>query len=142
MARAPVSSGDISGGRIAETGSKEFQRMDRIRLEVALVDNHELYAWHGSRHFDEEPIYNLVGAGVIGTGEYGLFAQTVFLSGSAKFRFAGQDEVNGRHADRFLYEVPRALSRYEIRLPAARDTVGFGGSACRGPQPDLVFWLS
>jgi hypothetical protein len=111
------------------TGSKGFQVIDKIRLEVALVDNHELYAWPGSHRFEEVPIYDMVGGGVIGTGEYGLFLQTVFLSGAATFRFAGQEELNDRQAYRFLYEVPRALSRYEIRLPTIRDTVGFGGSA-------------
>ncbi len=80
------------------TGAKTFRPIDKIRLEVALVDNHELYAWPGSRRFEEQAIYDMIGGGVIGTGDYGLFLQNVFLSGVAKFRFAGQEEPNGRQA--------------------------------------------
>ena len=109
-------------------GARVFQPIDKIRLDVALVDNHELYAWPASHHFEDKPIYEMVGAGVIGTGEYGLFLQTVFLSGAGKSWFAGQEEINGRQAYHFFYEVPRMLSRYEIRLSTMRDIVGFGGS--------------
>jgi hypothetical protein len=110
------------------TTSKVFQPVDKVRLEVAMVDNQELYAWPGSRDFKEQPIYNLLGDGMIGTGDFGLFIQTVFLSGTAKFQFAGREMLNERQVYHFLYEVPRALSRYEIRLPTSKDTVGFGGS--------------
>ncbi|HUI79654.1 MAG TPA: hypothetical protein VLY24_17130 [Bryobacteraceae bacterium] len=108
--------------------SKVFQPVDKVRLEVAMVDNRELYAWAGSRHFEEQPVYNLLGDGMISTGDFGLFIQTVFLSGTAKFQFAGRETLNERQAYHFLYEVPRALSHYEIRLPTSKDTVGFGGS--------------
>ena len=108
--------------------SKVFQPVDKVRLEVAMVDNQELHAWPGSRRFEEQPIYHLLGDGMIGTGDFGLFLQTVFLSGTAKFQFSGREMLNERQVYRFRYEVPRALSRYEIQLPTSKDTVGFGGS--------------
>ena len=54
-----------------------------------MVDNQELHAWPGSRRFEEQPIYHLLGDGMIGTGDFGLFLQTVFLSGTARFQFGG-----------------------------------------------------
>jgi len=110
-------------------GNKEFHPVDRVRLEVALVKDQELYAWPGSHKFSDQPIYGMVGGGMIGTGQFGLFVETVFLSGVAKLRYAGREELDGRSVQRFRYQVPRALSRYEIRLPGAQDTVGMEGSA-------------
>ena len=108
--------------------SKAFHPVDKVRLEVAMVDNQELHAWPGSRRFEEQPIYHLLGDGMIGTGDFGLFLQTVFLSGTARFQVGGRETLNDRQVYRFLYEVPRALSRYETQLPTSKDTVGFGGS--------------
>jgi hypothetical protein len=86
--------------------SKVFQPVDKVRLEVAMVDNQELYAWPGSRRFEEQPIYRLLGDGMIGTGDFGLFLQTVFLSGTAKFQFSGREMLDERQAYRFRYKVP------------------------------------
>jgi hypothetical protein len=108
--------------------SKVFQPVDKVRLEVAMVDNQELHAWPGSRRFEEQPIYHLLGDGMIGTGDFGLFLQTVFLSGTASLQFSGREMLNERQVYHFRYEVPRSLSRYEIQLPTSKDTVGFGGS--------------
>ena len=120
-------------------GAKRFHPLDRIRLDIVLMDNHELFAWPGSRHFEDKPIYEMVGNGFIGTGEFGLFLQTVFLSGAARFHFSGTEESEGRRLYHYLYEVPRAVSRYEIRLPTVGDTVGFGGSVWIDPDSiDLV----
>ena len=35
-----------------EANSKRFQLVDLVRLEVALVDNTEIFAWPGSRGFE------------------------------------------------------------------------------------------
>jgi len=110
-------------------GEKEFRPLDKVRLEVALVGNQELYAWPGSRQFSDQPLYGMLGDGMSGTGQFGLYQQTVFLSGVAQLQYAGQEELNGRRTHRFRYRVSRALSHYEIRFPGVRDTVGMEGSA-------------
>ena len=94
--------------------SKEPQTMDKVRLEVALVGDHELYAWPGSRHFEERPIRDLVPSGSISTGEFGLLTQSIFLGGVARFQYAGQESLNGHTVHHFLpvsrQRLDRALS--------------------------------
>jgi hypothetical protein len=105
-----------------------LQQLDRIRLEVAMMGDRELYAWPGSRHFEERAIQDLVPRGSIGTGEFGLFMQSIFLSGDAKFRYVALETLNGRKVYHFTYTVPRKLSRYQVRLPTTEGTVGYAGS--------------
>ena len=119
--------------------SKEPQTMDKVRLEVALVGDHELYAWPGSRHFEERPIRDLVPSGSISTGEFGLLTQSIFLGGVARFQYAGQESLNGHKVHHFLYTVPRAVSKYVVRLPGVQGVVGYAGSAWNDVETlDLV----
>jgi hypothetical protein len=101
---------------------------DRIRLEVALVGNRELYAWPGSRNFEERPIRDLVPGGAIGTGEFASFLESVVLSGAARIEYAGLEQLDGRPVHHFTYSMPRALSSYEIRFLHTAGIVGYDGS--------------
>ena len=119
--------------------SKEPETVDRVRLEVAMVGDHELYAWPGSRHFEERPVRTLVPTGSISTGEFGLLTQSIFLGGVAKFQYAGLESLNGHKVYHFLYTVPRAVSKYVVRLPRVQGVVGYGGSAWNDVETlDLV----
>ena len=110
-------------------GSRRYQFLDTLRLEVALVDGKELFAWPGARHFEEKRIEDLLdsGGGAIGNGNFALHARAVFQSNAPTFRFAGETFTAGRRVVRYSFRVPRLTSGYSVRMGAARDTVGYEG---------------
>jgi len=108
--------------------TKKYQLLDTIRLEVALVEGKELYAWPGSARFEETDVTKLVGGlGAIGTGDFALHAKSVYLTGQAKFTYLGIEVLNGKLAHKFHYQVPRATSSYWMRVAGAEGTVGYQG---------------
>lgn len=109
-------------------GSKRYQFLDTLRIEVALVDGKELFAWPGARRFEEMPIEELVsGGGAIGNGNFALHARAIFQSNAPTFRFAGEAFAAGRRLVRYGFRVPRFLSGYSVRMGGTRDTVGYEG---------------
>ena len=110
-----------------EPGSKRFRFLDNIRLEVALVEGKELYAWPGSPRFEERDLRDMVGGGAIGTGDFALHAKSIYLSGSARFTYQGTEELRGRRVHVFHYRVPMADSRYILRIGKAEGPVGYQG---------------
>ena len=106
-----------------------YELVDNVRLEVALVDGHEMFAWPGSAKFEEHELDKLVPAGgAIGNGNFALFARTVFESNMPTFQYAGIIEREGRRLHRYDYRVPQMLSGFRIRVSGKEATVGFHGS--------------
>ncbi len=111
-----------------EQTSKKFQLLDTVRLEVALVDGKELYAWPGAKRFEESDVGQMVGGqGAIGTGDFALHAKSIYFSGNAKFEYKGQEMINGRPAHKFYFRVPMAGSYYLMRMGSAQGEVGYYG---------------
>src|SRR5580658_5706185 len=63
--------------------------IDTLRLEVALVGGKEMFAWPGSKKFDDSDITKLVTSGPIGYGNFGAHAKALFGTGSAAFHYLG-----------------------------------------------------
>ena len=62
----------------------KFETIDSLRFEVAFVDKHELYAWPGSRKFDETNLVDMVPEGAANaTGAFAGHAQHLFRSNAA-----------------------------------------------------------
>ena len=110
-----------------DPGMKRFRFIDNIRLEVALVEGKELFAWPGSPRFEERDLRDMVGGGAIGTGDFALHARSIYLSSSARFTYQGMEELRGRKVHVFHYRVPIADSRYFMRIEKAEGPVGYQG---------------
>jgi len=108
--------------------SRRFQLIDVVRLEVAFVNNKELFAWPGSDHFEDRDITDLVSGGAIGNGSFALHARGVFLSRSPGYTFVGERIRDGRATIRFDYRVPMFMSGYRIRVKPLEGIVGYEGS--------------
>jgi hypothetical protein len=108
-------------------GAKQYRFVDNIRLEVALVEGKELYAWPGSPKFEERELRDMVGGGAIGTGDFALHAKSIYLTGSARFTYQGVEELRGRKVHVFHYRVPMADSRYMMRIEKMEGPVGYQG---------------
>jgi hypothetical protein len=102
--------------------------MDVVRLEVALVNGKELFAWPGERNFQDREVSDMVTGGAIGNGNFALHAKSIFQGEAASFAYRGREEVNGRAAVRYDYEVPRDRSGLWLRVGEARGIAGYRGS--------------
>ena len=118
--------------------SKKYHTHDVVRLEVALVDGHEMYGWPGSNRIAESELSSLVG-GTIGNGDFGLLVRSIFLSSGAIFHYIGSENNGSRTALRWTYRVPLLSSGYRLRVPPNEAVVGYHGSFRVDPESfDLV----
>jgi hypothetical protein len=107
--------------------SVSYQPLDAIRVQVGLIGGNEKYSWPDSRKFDDKELRDLVGKGVVSTGNFALHVQHVFLSPATQFTELGPTEVAGRKALRYGYELPVEHSRYMLRFPPHEAEVGVRG---------------
>lgn len=106
---------------------------DTLRLEVALVDGKELFAWPGSKQFEDHELRDLVSTGMIGNGSFAIHARTIFLTDSASFTERGETQLSGRPALRYDFQVSRSHSNYRLRLNDREAIVPFHGSFYADP---------
>lgn len=113
----------------------KYELLDMVRLEVALVDGKEMFAWPGSRKFEEQELSKLVPiGGAIGNGNFALFTRTVFLSRAPVFNYVGVVDLNGKPAIRYNYTVSEFISGFHLRVNNIDAIVGFSGSFWVNPN--------
>jgi hypothetical protein len=113
--------------------TNKLKIVDTLRLEVALVDGRELFAWPGSKKFEDSDVTQMVPTGAIGNGNFGTHAQALFGTRAATFHYRGTEDYQGAKAVRFDYIVPQMLSGYRIRVASASAIVGYHGSFYADP---------
>jgi len=106
---------------------KEFRLEDTVRLEVALVDGKEMFAWPGSKQFEDTDMRDFIPTGMFGNGDFGLYANAVFKGRSTEFQYQGQVKMGDRVTDRFDFRVP-APSGIKIRQQELTATVSYHGA--------------
>jgi len=112
---------------------------DRLRVDVAVEGENEMYSWMGENSFEDVDLASLVGSGAISTGAFGSFLASIFGSDAASYTFNGSVTVDGRELVEFGYRIPRALSRYRVGTGGHRVVVGYDGVFRVDPKTfDLV----
>jgi hypothetical protein len=106
---------------------------DTLRLEVALVDGKEMFAWPGSKQFEDHKLEDLVTTGMFGNGNFAIYARILFLSNVAVFQDRGETELDGRPARRYDFRVARATSGHWLKVNDRQALVGFHGSFYADP---------
>jgi len=106
---------------------KEFRLLDTVRLEVALVDGREMFAWPGSKQFEDTDLRAFVPTGMFGNGDFGLYANSVFGGRLTEFEYKGEAKLGERSTTRYDFRVPAAAGM-RIRALDLTATVGFHGS--------------
>jgi hypothetical protein len=120
--------------RFGRFGSeKPWQRIDTLQLEVGVSGDREMYSWAGAREFQQSQLSELVGKGVIGTGNFSMLARHVFLPNAGKFKYKGQNEIDGREAHEWDFDIPLERSRYRLRTAASEAVVAFQGTVFADP---------
>jgi hypothetical protein len=107
---------------------------DTLRLEVALVEGKELFAWLGSKRFEEHELGELASAGMFGNGGFALYARTLFLDNVAVFEARGETQLKGRPAVRYDFRVARSTGTHLLKVNDREAAVGFRGSFYADPS--------
>jgi hypothetical protein len=110
------------------------QVQDTLRIEVALVNGKEMFAWPGSKAFEDKDLSDLVTTGTFGNGNFALHARSVFMGSAPTFVHRGEEMLNGHSAVRYDFHVPRLLSGYTLRVNRKEAIVGYHGSFWADPQ--------
>jgi hypothetical protein len=106
---------------------KEFRLLDTVRLEVALVGGQEMFAWPGSKQFEDTDLRTFVPTGMFGSGDFALYAKAVFGGRATATEYKGEAKLREQITSRFDFQVP-AASGMRIRQPDLTATVGYHGS--------------
>ncbi|HEY1411237.1 MAG TPA: hypothetical protein VGF36_03810, partial [Rhodopila sp.] len=102
---------------------------DRLRLDVAVGEDSEMFSWAGAKQFETGDIQDLAASGSTGTGDFGAFLASVFGADGDRFRYNGEQETSLGRLAAFEYEVPLARSHYSYATSGReRTTVAYGGS--------------
>ena len=139
--RVPEQAGQSCDRILARRKQPNFARMshlessDRLRLDVLVTRDHEIYSWAGAGHFEEGEIDELVHQGAMGTGEFAVLLESIFDTRPQRFAFDGETTLNGRKVYEYSFQIPRQESRYRYKDPTQPWTpTGYGGTLLVDPK--------
>ena len=101
---------------------------DRLRLDVALSRQSEMYSWVGEGRFDDRNLSEIVKHGTTSTGAFGSFLHAIFVSHGAIFTFKGRSNENGRSVLQYDFAVPLEASGYTVSNETSSERTGYTGS--------------
>jgi hypothetical protein len=104
-----------------------FRALDTVRLEVALVNRQEMFAWPGSKEFDDASLRTFVPTGMFGNGYFGMYADTVIRGRRTDLEFRGESQLDQRPVLRYDFRVP-VESGTELHAMDAKATVAYRGT--------------
>ena len=113
---------------------RQERKLDTVRVEVAYVGGHELYSWPGEDKFSDTPLTRMVGAGMMGDGDFAVHAHNVFVANAGSEKWVGEEQETGRWGttDRKIWHWSYSVSPYQsgwlIGSGASEQTVGSEGS--------------
>lgn len=106
---------------------------DRLRLDVLLASDRELYSWAGAKKFEESEIDALVTQGAFGTGPFASMLLGVVQGNDARFVFEGDTTLAGRRLFEYSFSVPFNRSRYRVKAQNDWVLTGYTGTILADP---------
>lgn len=111
-----------------KNGRPRFQHLDTVNVEVAVVQDSELYSWPGAAKFEDRDVGEMVGAGLMASGSFRSAIKSVFINNVSTIRWHGEEEILGRRALRWDYSIPYNLSRWDLQIEGRTGRVSETGS--------------
>ncbi len=108
-------------------GAKQLTRRDALRLDVAVVEKHELFAWPGEGAFKERDIGEFAKNGAFGTGNFATHLANALNPAGVAYTVNPVEEFAGRKAYRIGYRIPVARKPYRIKIDAQVADAGIDG---------------
>jgi len=100
---------------------------DRLRLDVAVSGDSEMYSWAGEDRFEDRSLADLAGGGATSTGAFASFLAAIFGSNAASFTYNGDVNSDGRALVEFGFRMPLEKSGYSIGNKLHRAIVAYDG---------------
>jgi hypothetical protein len=117
---------------------------DRLRLNVAVSENSEMFSWAGENRFNDRGLADLVRRGATSTGAFGSFLASIFgadfETNAVNFTYKGEANVDGRALVAFDFRVPLEKSTFRMENQTHLSAiVAYEGSFLVDPKTfDLV----
>ncbi len=132
----------VTRGKVSKKGKAEENGRDTLQIEVTTIGGREWFSWPGrDDSFVEDPS-ELVGYGLMGTGQFTSDLKTVFLDGFAATPFHGVATFHGRPALQFDYSVSSVFTHYRLELDGASRLAGMKGSFWIDPATSELLALT
>jgi hypothetical protein len=80
---------------------------DRLRLDVSVAAQREIYSWVGENQFGNRSLFEIVNEGTLSTGYFQGFLELVFRSDNAVFSYAAETSEAGRKLMLIFYSWRR-----------------------------------
>jgi hypothetical protein len=107
---------------------------DRLRLDVAMSTEREIYSWAGANQFEDRDIDEIVPLGAMGTGPFASFLLSVFMGRPPRFVFEDETTLNGRPVYQYSFEVPKPESHFRFKARREWLVTGYSGSLFVDPS--------
>ena len=95
---------------------------DRLRLDVPVSEESEMFSWAGENRFHDRSLADLVRRGATSTGAFGSFLASIFgtdfETNAGNFTQNGDVNVEGRALVAFGFRVPLAKSTFRMENDA------------------------
>jgi hypothetical protein len=126
---AGSSCASVLANRDRKIANRILRWHDRLRLDVAVGEQSDMYSWAGASQFQSEDVSQIVAHGTSGSGEFASFLTGVFAGDAQKFTYAGERDLPGGRVAVFDFAVPLERSHYRYTV-GAEDyvTIGYHGS--------------
>ena len=111
-------------GHPEEAAARKPYLRDRLRLDVAVSHEGELFSWHGGKQFSSNGIESVVQAGAASSGTFVGYLQNIFFVPDVVIRYAGR--VQTAQADTMTFE-------FDVPLASSHQTLLDGLKRIRGP---------
>ncbi len=106
---------------------------DRLRVDVAIADKHEVYAWVGAARFEEGDLSKLVGGGQTTMGDFGSLVLSIFSTHTA-VHLEGERKIGAHRLLEYSYDTPLESSQYRVRVGPEQFLTAYHGSIFLDPE--------
>lgn len=113
---------------------------DRLRLDVTLTKEDEIFSWAGASRFDAS-IDTVVQNGPIGSGAFGAALDMIFNSDVKEFHFEGEQALEGVDLMEYSFQVRDGDSHYNFKIRNGWAKSGYAGSIFVDPESGEVVRL-
>ncbi len=118
---------------VPEIGPRTLVETDRLRLDVAVGADQEIFSWHGEEAFQTDKIDSLVSAGPIHSGSYFGLLSSIFLQGVAQIDYIGLRTEGNHEVALFQYVLPKSKSNFETETETGPAVMGYHGAFTADP---------
>ena len=106
---------------------------DRLRLDVAIADGHEIFSWAGAARFEDREIDEIVPPGAISTGPFAAMLLGIFQIRDPMFAFEGETTQEGRRLMEYSFTVPEEESHSKVKAGKTWLITGYTGTLVVDP---------